>query len=406
MEDKSFSKAGNVDNDTGNLSGSPGPVSSNHLDGFSFVLEGLELNQIANLGFSPLELVQSDDPSSVDSNFMRSTALSKLLMLKGDILKSVEMTESEIDALENELKSLKSGSGSSCPCPAASSSFPAEGETTPCKEQGAASNLILRPSPLQIVPSGDMMTDKTLLGGCAMEDAHAENKDEDIDSPGTVTSKFVESPSLVKTASPSDMVIQGERPQNLNIERSTNVEVEHLVPGPNVEGTGVSPCGGGSGLLNESKIGTPVSDDMDILIGEEDKIYNLVLASNKDCANSASEVFNKLLPPNLCQNDVLGAANFSCRQNDLLIRKKLAMRKRFLRFKEKVITLKFRVFHHLWKEDMRLLSIRKYRAKSQKKFELSSRTSHCGYQKHRSSIRARFSSPGKKSDPCLVCFYL
>lgn len=404
MEDKSFSKAGNVDNDTSNLCGSPGSVSLNHLEGFSFILESLELNQIANLGFSPIDLVQSDDPNSVDSNFMRSTALSKLLIWKGDILKSLEMTESEIDTLENELKSLKSVSGSSCPCPAASSTFPMEGEAKLCEEQGAASNLILRPAPLQIVPSGDVRTDKTLLGGVAMEDAHAENKDEDIDSPGTATSKFVESPSLVKTASPSDMAI-GECSQDLKTERSRRMELEPLVPASNVEETGLSTCGGGCGLLIESKTGDPVSGVMDILIGEEDKIYNLILASNKDRANRASEVFNKLLPEDQCQNDVFEAANILCRQNDLLIKQKLAMRKRFQRFKEKVITLKFRVYQHLWKEDMRLLSIRKYRAKSQKKFELSSRASHCGYQKHRSSIRSRFSSPGKKSEGC-GCFFV
>ncbi|XP_042521191.1 uncharacterized protein LOC122094675 isoform X2 [Macadamia integrifolia] len=43
---------------------------------------------------------------------------------------------------------------------------------------------------------------------------------------------------------------------------------------------------------------------------------------------------------------------------------------------------------------MRLLSMRKSRPKSQKRFELTSRTVHAGHQKNRSSIRARFTSPG------------
>lgn len=42
-----------------------------------------------------------------------------------------------------------------------------------------------------------MMIDKTLLGSDAMDDAHAEVKGEDIDIPGTATSKFIEPPCLV-----------------------------------------------------------------------------------------------------------------------------------------------------------------------------------------------------------------
>lgn len=403
MEDKSFSKAGNVDNDTSNLSGSPGPVSATHFDGLSFILESMELNQIINSGFSPIELLQSDDPSSVDSNFLRSTAMSKLLVWKSDILKSVEMTESAIDALENELKSLKSGSGSSCSLPAVSSSFPVEGKGKACEEQGTVPNVIVRLAPLQIVPSGDIMTDKTLCSSGAIEGAHTVVKDEDIDSPGTATSKFVESPSLVKTASPSDVVLKdvvlkAECSGKLNITRFTKMEGS----GPNVERTGVSTCEGGSKLLVEGKNNAPVPGDMAVF-DEEDQLRNLILASNKDCANSASEVFNKLLPQNQCENDTSEATSFSCRQNDLLIKQKFAMRKRFQKFREKAITLKFRVLQHQWKEDMHSLSIKKYRAKSQKKFELSSRTSHCGYQKHRSSVRSRLSSPGKSSGPFLAC---
>ncbi|KAI8022050.1 Equilibrative nucleotide transporter 2 [Camellia lanceoleosa] len=42
---------------------------------------------------------------------------------------------------------------------------------------------------------------------------------------------------------------------------------------------------------------------------------------------------------------------------------------------------------------MRLLSIRKYQAKSQKKLELCLRLPYNGYQKHQSSVHSRFSSP-------------
>ncbi|KAK9283920.1 hypothetical protein L1049_012176 [Liquidambar formosana] len=392
MEEKPYVKAANIDNDTSNLSGSSGAGFQNHLGGFSFNLENLDLNTIANLGSSLFELLQADDQSSVDSSFVRSTAMNKLLVWKGDILKALEVTESEIDSLENELKSLKSESGSSFPCPAASSSLPVEGKAKPCEEHGA-SNLTSRPAPLQVDSSGNMIVEKKPFGNDALEEVHAEAKDEDIDSPGTATSKFVEPPSLGKEVSPSDMVKHGECSGDLGICTSTDRGVEcSLSRSSGGEKTGPSACGDGGKLIQSNSCAS-VSHDVSLHTDGDNILCDLILASNRESANRASEVINKLLSVDKYNIDIFGAANFSSRQHDSFIRERFVMRKRFLRFKERVITLKFRAYHHLWKEDIRLLSIRKNRAKSQKRLESGSRILHNGYQKHRSSIRSRFSSP-------------
>lgn len=376
MEEKSFGKAANIDNDISNLCVSPSAGSQNHVEGFPFNLEKLDMNLIANLGPSLIELLQYDDSSSVDSSFVRSTAINKLSICKSEVSKALEVTESEIDSLENELKLLKSQSESGDPCPAASSSLPAENNTKPYKED-AVSNLTLRPTPLQVVSSGDMAVENTPLCNGALEEVHATIKDEDIDSPGTATSKLVEPLTLVKAVSSSVKVDHGDF-DAIKIQ-SQNMYAKCSVPGSDGEETG-----------------KPVSIDVSLHTGGEDILCNVILSTNKECADRASEVFNKLLPRDQHMNDISRAANFWPCQNASLIKEKFAMRKQFLRFKERVLTLQFKVFRHLWKEDMRLLSVRKHRPKSQKKFDLSLRATLSGNQKHRSSIRARFSSPGKE----------
>ncbi|KAL7184585.1 hypothetical protein ACSBR2_026689 [Camellia fascicularis] len=398
VEDKPFVKAANIDNDTCNLSGSPSLHSQNHLEeGREFNLETLELTPIANLSTSLSELLQSDDPGSVDSSFLRSTAITKLLVWKGDVLKALEMTESEIDSLENELKLLISESGN-CSCPVASRSLHGECQEKPCEELVVVSNLIPRPSPLQLVSSGDMIVEKAVG---SLEKEHADVRDEDVDSPGTVTSRFVELHSSAKGAALTDLVKHAERSGDLDASESRNMEAKCSVHDSNEEMTeGLSTSEGGDELIANKNCAASV--DVNFHCDREDTLYDLILASNKESANRASAVFNKLLPSDECHIDISKTIRSSIWPNDPLIEEKFAMRKRFSRFKERVITLKFRAFQHIWKEDMRLLSIRKNRAKSQKRSELSLRTPHGSYQKHRSSIRSRFSSPAGISTPTLA----
>ncbi|XP_022765349.1 LOW QUALITY PROTEIN: uncharacterized protein LOC111310302 [Durio zibethinus] len=358
VEEKSFGKAADIDNDISNLCGSPSLGSQNHLE--------------------------------VDSSFVHSTAISKLLLWKGDVLKALEMTESEIDSLENELKLLKGDSGSRCPCPAISSSLPVEENGKACEEQEAVSSMIPQPALLKIDTCGDALEKLPVCNGLLVE-VNADVKDGDFDSPGTVSSKFGEPLTLEKAVSPSDFVKFDECSGNLGAVQLTTMEVI-LSTGSSNDGT-VAPISGEGSVLKEIDNDAHVPESSNSDSGGENLIYDIILAANKELANGASKVFDNLLPKDQCSIEISEIANVACWQTDSSIREKIAMRKRYLRFKERVLTLKFKAFHHMWKEDMRLLSMRKYRAKSQKKYELSLRPAHVGYQKHRSSISSRVASP-------------
>lgn len=389
VEEKTLGKGINVDNDVSNLCGSPSVGSQSHNEGLSFNLEVLDVHSINSLGSSLVELLQSDDSCLVDSSFVRSTLINKLLVLKGDISKALEVTESEIDSLESELKSMKFVSGSRYPCPAASSFFRAVDDAKLYSEQGGGSNNIARPSPLQVSACGAGHMEKISLCDGVLEEVHGPIKDDDVDSPGTATSKFVEPVSLVNIDTSSNVVKPDEFSGNTGVIQMPTMALKPFVSHTNGEDIDVSACRDVN-MLTESKGVASFPSDMS---STEDNLCNLILAANKESAGRAYEVLCNLLPRDQCKIDFSEVSSAALRQNDALVKEKFAMRKRFLRFKERVVTLKFKAFQHLWKEDMRLLSIRKYRAKSQKKYELSVRMTHSGYQKNRSSIRSRFSSP-------------
>ncbi|KAG8645234.1 hypothetical protein MANES_10G044400v8 [Manihot esculenta] len=387
VEEKISGKEVTGDNDVSNLCGSPSIGSQSNIEGLSFNLEVLDATSVANLGAVLVELLQSDDSSSVDSSFIRSTAMNKLLILKGGISKALEVTESEIDLLENELKSLKFVSGSRYPCLEASSFLPAGDEVKLCNEQGAASD-IPRPSPLQVSSCGPGDLEKIPICSGGLEEVHGGSKGDDVDSSGNATSKFVESMSTVKAVSSSDLVKHGECSGDVGGIETTNLVFKSVVPCTSDQGD-VPACGDVDvNFLTECKGGDSFPNDASFA---EDNLCNLILAANRESASKACKVFSTLLPRDDCKIDFPEVANVAFRHNDVLVKEKFARRKQFLKFKERVVTLKFKAFQHLWKEDMRLLSIRKFRAKSQKKYE-SMRITHSGYQKNRSSVRSRFSS--------------
>ncbi|KAH1191412.1 Nuclear receptor corepressor 1 [Glycine max] len=373
MDDKLFGKTANVDNDVSNLTGSPAPVSENHCARFSFNLEKFDIDSLNNLGSSIIELVQSDDPTSLDSGPMRSNAINKLLIWKADISKVLEMTESEIDLLENELKSLKSESGETCPCscPVALGSQMVGGDEKYGEEHVGVSDQVIRPLPLKVVD--DPNTEKMPLS-TNLHSIHENGKEEDIDSPGTATSKFVEPLPLIKAVS-CDTRGYDNFSRDLDAVQSTAVKC--LVPCTTRKEASVS-------TFVDGNTSMALKDSMDIL-------YKTIISSNKESANRASEVFDKLLPKDCCKIEKMEASSDTCTHT--FIMEKFAEKKRFARFKERVIALKFRALHHLWKEDMRLLSIRKCRPKSHKKNELSVRSTCNGIQKNRLSIRSRFPFP-------------
>ncbi|KAF9676706.1 hypothetical protein SADUNF_Sadunf08G0030900 [Salix dunnii] len=371
LEEKTLVKSTDACNAVSNSCGSPGVGSQCQMEGLSFNLEKMEISLVANLGSSLADLLQYYDPSSMDSSFVRSTAMNKLLVWKGDISKSLELTESEIESLENELKSMRFESGNRCPCPAASSPRPFESDAKPCNVQGVASNCV-PPSPLQVASCGDGIVEKVSFCNGELEKVHADVKD-DFDSHVTATSKLAESVSLTRADS-STVTVKDD----FYAIQSARMNLEGAVPCADEEETGIFTC-------KEDLPSAVVMSDK----SGEDNLCNPILASNKESASRASEVFNKLLPSEQCRFDFSGVTSGSTWQSDALVVEKIARRKQLLRFKERAITLKFKAFHHLWREDMQ----RKCRVKSQKKWEQSLRTTQSGFQKHRSSIRARFSSP-------------
>ncbi|KAI4346356.1 hypothetical protein L6164_007258 [Bauhinia variegata] len=366
VDDKLFGKAPNVDNDISNLCSSPGPGFQN--------LEKLDVNSLGNLASSIYELLQYDDRSSMN----------KLLIWKADVSKVLEVTETEIDSLENELKSLNSGSGGSCPCPSALGSLREGNSAKSCEEHAGGSDKIYWPEPLHVVSSADPGVDKMPLSNNLCS-SHANLMEEDIDSPGTATSKFIEPLPLVNIVSSGDMVQHDNCSGDLDRIHSTSMKC--LMACTNKVEASLSAFG--DGCMSKG-----IKDGVGATSGAaENVLCNTIIHSNKESANRACQVFDKLLPKDCCMTGNMGAVSDLNNISGTLIKRRLAERKQFANFKERVIAIKFRALHHLWKEDMRLLSVRKCRPKSHKKLEVSLRTTNNGYQKHRSSIRSRFAYP-------------
>ncbi|KAI3470457.1 hypothetical protein Pfo_027120 [Paulownia fortunei] len=377
IEEKESIKAANIDHDIANLSCSPSIMSQTDYEGPIFNLENLELTSIANLSSLINELLQSDDPSSLETGYVQTTSMNKLLLLKVDILKALEVTESEIDSLETELKLLIAEPRSCCPHPAASSLLPGECHSKPCEKQVTASSTV-GPAPLQVVSSGDIIVENM---PAALEDERVDLKDEEIDSPGSATSKLVEALPSGEDTFPSETPECVEGFVSLDSNNFINLQtcLKNGLSGQ--ENTcrvdELKPI-----VINCKNLASVGNMHCDI-----DHIYDSILASNKESANRALEELNKLLPAQQCLFDISTASSVSSLQRDSsVIMEKFLMRKRSLQFKEKVITLKLKVFQHFWKEG-RIVSVSKLRGKSHKKFDLS----RTGYKKNRTSSRSRIS---------------
>ncbi|KAL7614946.1 hypothetical protein Lser_V15G08631 [Lactuca serriola] len=312
LEEKESTKTVTVDNSTCNPASCH--VSENDTEGLSSNLENLELNFSSALD----KLLQADDLCSPGSKFVKSTAMDKLHVWKAELTKTLEITETEIDSLEHELKSLVSDAGS----------FRTEYQNKTC--------------------GGPLPVEKT--DSSPEEVNGAEDSD---DKSSDTTSEFVESVSKCS-------------------EDVGNDDVLGFVPS----------CG--------DRSSSTVSDGEDVDNGrEDDKLYHFIFATNKVIANETSDELNRILLPttHLCNK-------ISKSTDESLNKTKIASRKRFLKLKERVITSKFRVLQHAWKEDLQLLSVKKTGGKSQKKFESSSRMGYADHQKYCSSIHSRLYPSG------------
>ncbi|CAN1174214.1 Nuclear receptor corepressor 1 [Linum perenne] len=369
IEEKLSGKALGVDNGASNLCGSPHASSQSHLEELSLNVEKLDSSLITSLGSSLTEMIQSDNLCSVDSTFVKLTGMKKLLVWKGDVLKALETTESEIDVLENELKLLKSDSKSKLSCPSSSSSL-SSGDAIICNElKNSSGDVLHRPPSLKVVSSRVDIVHEIHNSDDAFEDGGGSGAKDGIDSPGTATSKFAELVPLVEDS--SDMLICSENAD--------------LGPMMHEKKTAVSACK--VDVLDKNN--NPISASTSSVADGKDNLCAAILALNKVSASAAVEEFSRLLPSDPCSVDYSKVASKLSLQTDALIKQKFLMMKRPVKFKEKVVALKFKAFQHLWREDMKSLCVKKCKAKSQKKLESSLRPILNMDKKHRSSSRMR-----------------
>ncbi|XP_051116591.1 uncharacterized protein LOC127241525 isoform X2 [Andrographis paniculata] len=376
IEEKESIRPANTDQENVNLSSSPCITSKMHHDGPTFNLESIDLTSIVKLSSLINDLLQSEDPSSGEADCAQTTSMRKLLVWKVDILKALEVTESEIDLLETELKSLRAEPSSCFECPATSGLLPGEFPLKPSEEQATVSAFTVEPAPL---PGGSIGSMNVETMPAAVKEEREALKNEGIDSPGsapiTISEPLpVEDVNLPDTAECKGFV-------NLDSSNSSNLNLLCIENGLNNE-------------INSSHV------DLSELIKDScqhanvehvhcgrNRGYDCILASNKDTASCTSEDLNKLLPSGHCSFDISVASNeSSLGRNSSRIKEKFLVRKRSLKFKEKVITLKFRVFHHFWKEG-RMVSVKKLRGKSHKMSDMS----QSGHKKYRTSSRSRIS---------------
>ncbi|XP_010937837.1 uncharacterized protein [Elaeis guineensis] len=382
IEEKPCVKVVNGDNDTSHY--------RDPAEELSIKLGHMEGNPINILTALLADLWQPDDASMGDSTFSRQTAMNKLLLFKEDISRELEKTECEIDLFENELKSLD-GDPENDPHQSSFTS-PANTAPEPCIE---SSNVASKDSNLskghEFTSSAVTLVENNALPTDACD---AEIKGVDLDSPQTVSSRFNNSASSRKGVCDHETEQLAECLEIVENHRFKVSEIQHSVLSDDVERP-ATVCDNGDGSRGEAGSSSDNGNFEASLHGRTDcNLITLIMASNRDAANKASQVFHKALLTSPPQLDVWGSDKLlSYRQNDFRIKEKLAIHKQLLKFKERVLTLKFRALHHLWKEDLRLLSIRKHRTKSSRRFELSSRASQGGSQKQRCSIRSRFALP-------------
>lgn len=387
-DDKLFGKVANLDCDVENSGCSPGPGCQSHLQMFSFNLEKVDIDSLTRLGSSLAELLpQFDNLNSIDCSVLSSTTMNKLMLLKADISKLLEVTETEIDSLETELRSLKSKSEGRFSCSTAIGSLVCCNSKS-CDKHVGASDKVAHFEPLQIVSSDDLVVEKTPFSSNL------------LDNPEPARSKFVEHLPMINAVSRCDVGRYGNCLEDLDGIQSTSVQC--LVPCTYRHAANVSSCGNNSSLevvsscgdnnsSLEVKNGVDAKSSASFYSSTEDNLYDQIISCNKKIAKEASDVIAKLMPEKCRKNNNIGASSSSCSHDGTFIMEGFAKRRRSARLKERVVTLKFKALQHLWKEDSSLLSTRKHRPKSQKKIELDLRTTNNGHQKKRSSFR--FPSP-------------
>ncbi|KAH6784202.1 hypothetical protein C2S52_009161 [Perilla frutescens var. hirtella] len=356
VEEKSV-KDTNVDQDTANVSCFPIIASLGHYGGPTLNLENLELESIANLSSLINELVQPNAPNSAETGYMQTTSMNKLLVWKVGILKALEMTESEIESLETEFKSLIDESEIHCSHPASPRSLAGEQQSKPCEVLDSASICGVWQDTSQIVSSGEMIVKDAPVG---LDGGHVLSKDENIDSPGSATSKFVDVQPAIFHSKKAKF---SEGAKNVDVGNFGGLDEKCL---KNIFSYQESSAYVNNLVLNGH---TSCEDLVGIskVYCNVDSIRDSILSSNREAVGRALEQLNKLLPQQCLFGSSIESI-VSMQRNSSGVKEKFLKRKQFLQFKEKVLTLKFKVFQHFWKEG-RLVSIKTLRGKARKKVD-------------------------------------
>ncbi|KAI0531246.1 hypothetical protein KFK09_000799 [Dendrobium nobile] len=312
-------------------------------------LDQLDANSINKLALLLSDLMQPEDACSGDSSFTRNSTINKLLLLKKDISKELEKTECEIDLFENRLKSIN-GDGQRNDFQECTYTSPKDGVAHPSVKSVDASKSLLK-----------LSSDSCAVDSSAVLEGHE-----------AVHTHLSE----VHTAAVKDT---SDDLQLMRLEQEYPNSCTLMQPAV---------------LLPDDICSHEQASCMDYRAEKaDDSLLAFIMASNRDAAKRASEEFDQAMPPGFHQFNVSESYLLHCRKNYIHVKGRLAMNKRILKFKKRILALKFRALHHLWREDLGLLTMRKHRPKSSKRFEVNSRSSHSALQKHRSSIRSRFALP-------------
>ncbi|XP_010529104.1 PREDICTED: uncharacterized protein LOC104806084 isoform X2 [Tarenaya hassleriana] len=332
--DKPSCMAAKAVSDASNLCRSPSPVFNYQLERIPFNLEDAGNISMENLSCLLSELLRTDDSGPGDSCSIQWNVMNKVLAWKVDVLKVLELTESEIDLLENKRRALKFEAGSLCPYQIG----PVE-QGAPCvaeRPEGAVHNAV--PAKVSVDATGEGV----------------ERSQDTVDIPS------------IKTAT-----------------SSTDVDMSSFAIG--------------STTINDDTV--QLSSGCCSIASEED--VSVILVSNRKFAHEASEVFNMLLPRQYSWSNDTRCSTMCQDEVDPHIKQTIAVKRRIMRVKEKILVLQFKAFQLSWKRDMHQLAISKYNAKSHKKCESNLYIKNGAIQKLPQSVRLKFYSPapGRESPP-------
>ncbi|KAG2257772.1 hypothetical protein Bca52824_077066 [Brassica carinata] len=300
--DKSSAKAAIGASDVSNMCRSPSPVSSIHLERLPINIEELDNISMERVGCLLNELLGTDDP--------------------GDILKAVEMAESEIDLLESKQRALKLECGRQCRVVGPSSDLPEGDENV---QQEASCVLGLKAVAFSVA--------QTLVRDTVHQAVSAK-----------VPVRIIEDSCREVNALPQFLATVGSN--------------EDILPIPSTKADS-----------NQETVDLSSADDS--MVSDEDLLCAKLLSTNKIYASESSQVFNKLLPRDFSSFDESRLPGRCQRQFDSHVKEKIAERIEVLRAREKILLLQFKAFQLAWKKDVRQLASAKYQSKANKNRSIS-----------------------------------